>query len=108
MIFATQNPEEIKSEISSRIALLNNMSEASLRDEMRELKTALKENPSACALLLNEDIGTMVTALRKITAKAMTASTEAKAKTTRASTAKPTVKKLTAAELAAALEDDDF
>lgn len=96
------------SEIQLRIKALNDMSEADLRNEMRELKEVLIANPAACALLLDEDIGTMVTALRKITAKAMTASTEAKAKTTRASTAKPTVKKLTAAELAAALEDDDF
>lgn len=95
------------SELQARIKLLNDMSEADLRNEMRDLKTTLVQNPSACALLLDEDIGLMVTALRKLTAK-LVADTAAKPKSTRTAAAKPAAKKLSAAELQAALDDDDF
>jgi hypothetical protein len=39
----------------------------SLRGAMTELKSALKANPVACAMLLPEDIGQMTTCLRKMT-----------------------------------------
>lgn len=98
-----QTEQEVASEISQRISLLNALSEADLANEMRELKTALKENPNASALMMDEDIGLLVEALRKLTHKAIVATT-----TKKAGTAKPAVKKLSAAELAAALDDEDF
>lgn len=100
--------QEVASEISQRISLLNALSEADLANEMRELKTALKENPAACSLMMDEDIGLLVEALRKLTHKAIvTASTTTrKTGTAKAPAAKPV--KLSAAELAAALDDDDF
>lgn len=105
-----QTEQEVASEISQRISLLNALSEADLANEMRELKTALKENPSACALMMDEDIGLLVEALRKLTHKAIVATTTTKKATTtkKDGTAKPAVKKLSAAELAAALDDEDF
>jgi cytochrome c553 len=105
VLFANQNPEEIKSEISSRIAQLNSLSEANLKEEMRELKTALKENPAACALLMDEDIGMLVSALRKLTHKDVT---EAESKPKRGTKPKAEKVQLTAEQLAAALDDDDF
>lgn len=100
-----QTEQEVASEISQRISLLNALSEADLANEMRELKIALKENPSACALMMDEDIGLLVEALRKLTHKAITAASTSKKVGT---AAKPAVKKLSAAELAAALDDEDF
>lgn len=101
-----QTEQEVASEISQRISLLNALSEADLANEMRELKIALKENPSACALMMDEDIGLLVEALRKLTHKAITAASTTSRKTGTA--AKPAAKKLSAAELAAALDDEDF
>lgn len=40
-----------------------------LKDAMKSLKKALLENPTACALLLPEDIGEMVKHLMKVTGK---------------------------------------
>lgn len=95
------------SEIQLRIKALNDMSEADLQHEMRDLKEVLLANPAACTMLLDEDIGMLVAARRKLTAKAMEEAEKPKTRTRTTSTAtKP--KKLTAEELAAALEDDDF
>jgi hypothetical protein len=105
MIFASTDINQIHSEIATRIRLLNEMSEASLRDEMRELKTALKENPSACALLMDEDIGLLVSNLRRLTKKEIT---EADSKPKRTAKAKEPAVKMSAIDLAAALDDDDF
>jgi hypothetical protein len=104
MNLMNKTEEEVASEISQRISLLNALSEADLQNEMRELKTALKENPTACALMMDEDIGLLVQALRKLTHKAITAAPVRKTAAAKA----PVAKKLTAAELAAALDDEDF
>jgi hypothetical protein len=91
------------SEIQKRIQMLNDMSEADLRNEMRELKTVLLANPAATSLLLDTDIGLMVQALRKITKKEIEVASSPKKKATA-----PAKVKLTAEQLAAALDDDDF
>ena len=54
---------------------------------------AIMENPQACALLLPEDIGVMVSSLRKIVGTAIVA-----ASTKKTSAKKPAQKKMTAAE----------
>ena len=72
---------------------------------MMNLKKALLENPQACMLLLPDEIGAMVSSLRKITGIAIAT---ASAKTKKAGEKKASSKKMTAAELAAALEDEDF
>lgn len=95
--------EQVASEISIRISQLETFSGESLKGEMQQLKKAIIENPAACLLLKEEDVGQLVAALRKITGIAIT---EASAKTKKAT--EPKAKKFTAAELAAALEDEDF
>jgi hypothetical protein len=97
--------EQIASEISARIKALENMAGDGLKNEMQGLKKAILDNPAACFLLHEEDIGSMITALRKITGQAITTATATKTKTA----ANPTKqKKLSAEELAAALDDEDF
>lgn len=101
--------QQAASEIQQKIALLTDFSGDSLKLEMQSLKKALLQNPAACSLLLEEDIGLAVASLRRMVGIAV-ASASAK-KTKAPSDKKPTVKKLTAAELAAALaevSDDDL
>lgn len=95
--------QEIASELSTRISQLCDMEDVDLKTEMQSLKAAILENPQATSLLLDEDVGLLVAALRKITGVAIT----------QASTSKPRAKKekakpMSADELAKALEDDDF
>ena len=99
------SPEQVYSEISQRIKTLEAMSGDSLKDEMVDLKKALLENPQACMLLLPEEIGSMVSSLRKITGIAIAT---ASAKTKKAPGEKKASKKMTAQELADALNDEDF
>lgn len=100
------SPQQIYSEISSRISSLESLMGEDLRNEMTSLKIAIKENPSACMLLLPDEIGTMVSALRKVVGIAI-ATASAKIKKSPAEK-KATTKKMTAEELAAALDDEDF
>ena len=97
--------EQIYSEISQRIKQLEDLSGDDLKNEMMNLKKALLENPQACMLLLPEEIGSMVSHLRKITGIAIAT---ASAKTSKKKEPKAAGKKLTAQELADALNDEDF
>ena len=99
------SPEQVYSEISQRIKTLEGMSGDDLKNEMVDLKKALLENPQACMLLLPEEIGSMVSHLRKITGIAIAT---ASAKTKKAPGEKKSSKKMTAQELADALNDEDF
>jgi hypothetical protein len=57
-------------QIREKINTLSTTEEGiSLEKAMAELKVALKENPAACSLLLPEDVGLCVAALRKMTNK---------------------------------------
>ncbi len=98
----TDSNEQVVSEISLRIQQLESFSTEDLKPAMQELKKALLENPAACLLLKEEDIGLLVTHLRKITGVAI-ASASSKTKTPKEK--KETTKKLSAEELAAALDD---
>lgn len=97
--------EQIYSEISSRIKQLEELSGDDLKNEMIELKKALMENPQACMLLLPDEIGAMVSSLRKITGVAIAT---ASAKTSKKKEPKASTKRMTPEELAAALDDEDF
>jgi hypothetical protein len=97
----TEQDTQCASEISQRISQLESLSGDSLKGEMQELKKAIMENPSACLLLKEEDIGQLVTSLRKITGVAIAT---AAAKTRKA--AEPKAKKMTAAEIAAAFDEE--
>ena len=98
--------EQIYSEISQRIKQLEELSGDDLKNEMMNLKKALLENPQACMLLLPDEIGAMVSSLRKITGIAIATASAKTGK--KKSESAPKAKKMTAAELAAALEDEDF
>lgn len=78
----TDSPEQVCSEIRQRINRLADFDGESLKNEMQELKKALLENPAACALLLDEDIGKAVAALRRMTAGAIEASSSSSKKKT--------------------------
>lgn len=101
----SDSAEQIASELSQRISQLESLSEIDLKGEMAQLKKAIIENPAACLLLKEEDIGQMVTSLRKITGQAIVLATTKKKEPKAAAAPK---KKMTAAELAAALDSEDW
>lgn len=87
-------------DIQNRITQLEALSEDDLKPAMKDLKKALMDNPDACSLMLPEDIGKMVEALRRMTGQALV---EEKTKTK--------TKKQTAAEIKEMLGQplaDDF
>ena len=53
-------------EIQARISQLEELSEADLKTEMDDLKMVLLQNPVACTLLLPEDIGKAVAAIKRL------------------------------------------
>lgn len=78
-----QDPAEISqlaSEIQTRIANLESLFEDDLKGEMDALKIVLRENPSAAALMLDEDVGLLVKNLMRITNVAIQEANESKAK----------------------------
>lgn len=97
-----ESNEQLASEMSQRIAQLENFIGEDLKHEMDALKVALLENPSAAALLKDEDVGLLVASIRRIVgiAIANNAAKEKKPKEPKAS-----AKKLTAAEMQSALDE---
>lgn len=91
--------EQAAHDIKERIVQLCSLSDDDLRPAMTDLKAALMENPDAVALMLPQDIGEMVKALRRITGEALAIASAPKAK------GKPKQKALTAEELNAALDE---
>lgn len=65
-------------DLRPKIAELADLSGEDLTNAMKELKAALMHNPSAVSLMLPEDIGEMVAALRRITGQAITEATKPK------------------------------
>ena len=53
-------------EIQERISQLEELSETDLKTEMDDLKMVLLQNPVACTLLLPEDIGKAVAAIKRL------------------------------------------
>lgn len=71
-------------DIVPRIRQLNSLSDMQVEGEMALLKSALLANPQAVSLMLPEDVGLLVEALRRITKEAILADANAKAlKTTK-------------------------
>ena len=78
-----QDPAEVSqlaSEIQTRISALESLFEDDLKGEMDALKIALRENPSAAALMMDEDVGALVKNLMRITNTAIQEANESKAK----------------------------
>lgn len=89
------------SEIQARINHLVTLSGVDLKNEMANLKVALMQNPSACLLLCEEDIGKLVQGLRSSLGIAIASAAAVRTRTT---ATKP--KKLNAQELNDILEAD--
>ena len=72
-LIANPNPDiAIKAkQIQKQIADLQALGDEDLKGAMDDLKKALMQNPAACALMLPQDVGAMVTALRRITGEAV-------------------------------------
>jgi hypothetical protein len=97
--------EQKAAEISQRISQLGGILPEDLKGEMAELKKALLENPAACLLLKDEDIGALVTHLRKLTNTAISNVAAGKTSVKKEKAVKP----MNAVDLAKALNEvDDF
>lgn len=94
-------PSQAASEIITKIRDLVNIPDEDLESEMKNLKKALLENPDAVALMLPEDIGATVAALRRVTGESIEKATKEKAAGTRSKKSKA----LTAEEMNAAFEE---
>lgn len=97
--------EQAASEIKLKISLLCNFDGDSLKSEMASLKTALLENPAACSLLHDEDIGLAVASLRRMVGVAVAAANAPKEKKVKVGSKKLTPEQL-AIELAAIPDDE--
>jgi len=89
-------------DIKAKINMLADMSEANLPGAMKELKGALLKNPQACYLILPQDIGQMVIALRTMKNEAVVEASTAKEKGPKKAKAS---KQLTAEEIAQAFDE---
>jgi len=98
---------QLAAEIQSRIANLESLFDENLDGEMDSLKACLIENPSAAALLMDEDVGLLVKNLKRTVNVAVTEAAQAKAKGGTKKTAASKVK-LTPAEIQAALDAEGF
>ena len=65
-------------DIKTRIHNLEDLMDDDLKNAMTELKQALKKNPNASELLLDSDVGKMVTSLRRMAHVAVVAAKEPK------------------------------
>ena len=89
--------------VKQKIAELSDFAGISLKNEMTELKKLIKASPDACMFLLPEELGAMVRALRSMTDNKVAMDMGASEKSTRVKKQKEIP--LTAAEMAAALDD---
>jgi len=89
--------------VKQKIAELSDFAGISLKNEMTELKKLIKASPDACMFLLPEELGAMVRALRSMTDNRVAMDMGASEKSTRVKKQKEIP--LTAAEMAAALDD---
>lgn len=98
--------EASKQAIQQRIHELQTLNGTDLKAAMSKLRLMLLDNPSACALLLPEEAGAMVAALRRMTDNKVAATLTA-ARPTKKSKAVSMDTKMTPAQMAAALEEWD-
>ncbi len=102
----TSNPADLSqlaAEIQARIINLSSLFEENLEGEMDSLKACLIENPSAAALLKDEDVGLLVASLRRTVSAAVMEAVASKEKPKKAAT-----KKFTAEELQKVLDEEGF
>lgn len=76
-----QEAEQTYEDIIPKIRALSEIEDGTLLDdEMEYLKVALLANPSAVALMLPEDVGMLVVALRRVTGEEILAAVKGKGK----------------------------
>lgn len=95
-----KTPEEtsqLASEMQTRIAALEALFEDDLRGEMESLKACLIENPSAAALLKDEDVGALVKNLMRTVSAAVAEAVAGKAKAPKAAKVKMSKEEIDAA-----------
>ena len=98
-------PKEAVLQIQQKIADISLLEDGTdIRYEMEKLSELLLANPQACLYLLDEDLGLAVRALRKMTDNKV-AVDMSKAKPRKGAASDTTSSKLSAAEMAAALDD---
>ena len=98
-------PQEAVKKIQQQIADLSKLeNEVDLKYEMEKLSEMLVANPSACLYLLDEDLGLAVRALRKMTDNRV-AIDMGRAKPKTGAKALGTAKAMSAADIAAALDE---
>ena len=98
-------PKEAVLQIQQKIADISLLEDGTdIRYEMEKLSELLLANPQATLYLLDEDLGLAVRALRKMTDNKV-AVDMSKAKPRKGATTDTTSRKLSAAEMAAALDD---
>jgi hypothetical protein len=102
---AESSAAQVAAEVSSRISALSDLFEESLTGEMDALKAVLIENPSAAALLKDEDIGLLVQNLRRTVNAAIAEANETKASGKKKA---PKQQQFTQAEIDAALAAEGF
>lgn len=100
---STTEISQLASEISTRIAALESLFDEALDGEMDALKAVLIENPSAAALMKDEDVGLLVANLRRTVSAALVEASKPKEKKTKAS-----VVRLTPEQMQKALEEEGF
>lgn len=97
---ASPADQQAYADIKAKLSLLSDMADTDLKSAMTDLKKSLLQNPQACYLMLPQDIGQMVIALRAMKNETVVALTkEPKEKKSKAS------KPLTADEIAAAFDE---
>jgi hypothetical protein len=74
----TQSAEQALADMLPRIQELKDLSGEPLEGAMKDLKGALLANPAAAAIMLPEDIGEMVAALRRMTGQTIAEASKAK------------------------------
>jgi hypothetical protein len=101
-----ENPEDAQAyvDVKNKIEALTALLGDDLKTAMQDLQAALKKNAAACELMLDEDLGKMVIALRRMKNEDVVSATKPKK-----AGAKPKAKDvaLTAEELEAAFNADD-
>lgn len=93
--------------LQARIRHLVDLPDENIKEEMDSLRAILLENPAACELMLPEDIGCMVAAVRRISSVAI-AQAEKKKKPSKSSTGKTKVSSKDLLAMVAEINLDDL
>lgn len=80
----TEQQKQLTHEIQARIKQLSDLAGTDLKEEMSDLQVVLLQNPAACSLLVPEDLGMAVAAIKRMVSVAVAAKEKPAAKKTKA------------------------